>query len=172
MSSSSSSLSFSDSEESDVPEHLGLAPFAWDPTEKLKEANKKLEKLKLPDEKDKDSRPGSTIRFNETVAIKSSSSRSSSISEKSEKSSDSDTIENNKNNSNNDSTLRPSFENPITKYSSAIKNRDNLFTCTAANAFVYFACMCQLTLSSLSIYFFISNSAIAHRKSHCQIHTQ
>merc|ERR1711981_1307079 len=89
--SDSSSLSFStSSEESDVPEHLGLAPFAWDPTEKLKAANKKLQDLELP--KEENSRPGSTIRFNEQVAIKSSSnnsSRSSSpdqISEQSEKS--------------------------------------------------------------------------------------
>ena len=99
MSSSSSSLSFSDSEESDVPEHLGLAPFAWDPTEKLKEANKKLQALELPTESEF-SRPGSTIRFNETVEVKSETSSQDSsrtatpdkISETSEKSEKSETL--------------------------------------------------------------------------------
>jgi len=99
---SSSSLSFSNSssssDDSDVPEHMGLAPFAWDPTEKLKQANKKLQELELPTE---ETRPGSKLTFNETVAIKSSSSSASSRSaspdkiseksEKSDKSSDSDT---------------------------------------------------------------------------------
>lgn len=73
----SSTSSVSEDSDSSVDETLGLPNYTYNPTEKLKEANAKLSKLEAPEDRN-ESRASSKIRFNEQIAVKSSSKSHSS----------------------------------------------------------------------------------------------